>query len=73
METMESSKILKPAEVAKILTVSTQQVLNLFKSGDLPHIKISPARYGVYQHDLDAFLSARYNGNKPNTNKDSHE
>lgn len=52
--------ILKPSDVARILTVSKSQVFNIINSGALNHIRLSEARYGIYRSDLDSYLAARY-------------
>ncbi|MEW6048568.1 MAG: helix-turn-helix domain-containing protein [Bacillota bacterium] len=55
---------LTPKQVAELLQISHQEVLNLIHTGKLPAVKVSERIYRVRREDLEAYIAERTLGRK---------
>lgn len=56
---IESSGLLKPAQVAIQIGVKVATIWAWCRSGALPHIRLSARNFRIRQSDLEAFLNSR--------------
>jgi hypothetical protein len=63
-------RFLTPPQIAKILGIGSEQVLNFIARGELRAVNTSLAdrpRWKIDPDDFDAFCQGRSNGSKPST------